>query len=161
VFVLGVDPGETTGVALIEERPDGSLHLHDTLLLGIASLPVIVRWVNNRTDCAVVETWEYQGPKRARGVAYQAYAAGRAVGVLMARGFVVLEVTRTQALAAIGFTRGKKATKAAVAAWVRKLVPAISPEVGAAARSEHEWDAVAVAVAGLGVERRARLAGAL
>lgn len=156
-YVLGIDPGQRTGLALVEDGPKG-LRLHVTAESALDLMRErIVRLLNGLVpEIAAVEDWEYQGPKRARGVAHQAYATGVAVGVLDGMGVRVVTVTRTQTLAALGMRRGRggrfaKASKAAVAAWVRKLVPAISPEVGAIERSEHEWDAVAVAVAGLGV----------
>lgn len=156
MLVLGVDPGLTTGVALVREM-DGKLVLERT---NEGPLDLFAQWVvaHDRVGIAfaIVEDWEYQGPQRARGVAHQAYATGRVQGVLEAHGIQVLRVTRTETIIALNLWRGRKrqkVSKATVADWVRKLVPAVTPEVGAADRSEHEWDAVAVAVAGLGRTR--------
>lgn len=142
-YILGVDPGQTTGLALIECRNTGATLLRATREVPLLGWSVLDLGVD--PDVVAIETWEYQGQLRARGVAHQAYAAGVAMG--RAHGHTIVTMTRTQVLAAVGLQRGrsgrfKAVPKRMVAEWMAKLLGGEE-----AARSEHEWDAVAVAVA--------------
>ena len=156
--VLGIDPGQQTGLAWIEESPGGTFSLLGAQTVALdALIPVcVLSPAHSAVDLVVVEDWEYQGPKRARGVPHQAFAVGYVCGVLAANGRTPLRVTRTVVLSALGIPR---AGKARVAAFARRLVTPATPELMASERTEHEWDAVAVAIAGLGMYARQMLAG--
>ena len=154
--VLGIDPGQQTGLVRLEEQPDGKFRLLSARTCALDQLIQSSALAPDDVDLVVVEDWEYQGPKRARGVPHQAYAVGYVCGVLAANGCTPLRVTRTVVLSALGIPR---AGKARVAAFARRLVTPATPELMASERTEHEWDAVAVAIAGLGMHARQRLAG--
>ena len=136
IRVLGVDPGATMGLALIEtdgvsfkglEARVGRFDAIDSYLPGV--------------DLVAIETFEYQGPKRARTIGQVAYGVGLAVGHCKARGARVTVIARTDVLRALKL-RGN-ASKGACR-------QAVSAFLGMTFEGEHTADAGAVAlVAGL------------
>ena len=135
---LGIDPGKQLGVARV--RIERSLVVIDcATLASVTELREHLELVER----VAIEWWEYQGPKKSRGVPHAAEAAGRVAGYLDAIGVSYTVVKRGDVLTRVGLTRSAK--KEAVRRTIRALTN------GACPSNDHEADAVAAAIAGAGV----------
>jgi Holliday junction resolvasome RuvABC endonuclease subunit len=156
--VLGIDPGQQTGLALLTIGPQAPF-THRAMQVVTWPDPCVppqvqiemravyanqIEALAAQAERICVEGWEYQGPARARGIASQAEAFGRIRGILWPREIVRLR--RTEVLAGLGLARN--ATKAAV----RRAVVALMGGDAIIQRSwpEHAIDAAAVAIVGAG-----------
>jgi Holliday junction resolvasome RuvABC endonuclease subunit len=137
VILLGIDPGKKMGVARVRvERSVVVIDCHtieDVTELG--EHLVLVEHV-------ALEWWEYQGPKKSRGVPHAAEVAGRVAGYLDAVGTPYTAIKRGQVLSGLNLRRS--AGKDQVYQTIRALTS------GACPRNDHESDAVAVAIVGAG-----------
>lgn len=108
-----------------------------------AAMGELLGW-NAKVDGVVIESWEYQGPERARGCTSQAYASGVCVGAALGWDVAVIEITRTDVL------RGLKLRATANKGAVQAAVHSFARFTSSQAQSEHTMDAVAAAVVGAG-----------
>jgi len=154
---LGIDPGQTTGLAVVQVGDRAPYVVPWVRSVPLAEIAGVFGTLGLRLDGVVIEGWEYQGSARARGVAPQAYATGfcrgltKMLGTLDAPAPRVVEMPRTAILRGLGC--GRTASKAQVRDALRGLVRV--PDVGAHAVTpthldEHAWDAIAAAVVGAG-----------
>lgn len=151
--LLGVDPGNRTGLAAIDVvgsnvgAPATSIAFVCSTTVDLAGLSAAVLRLeaDSRTlglrFFAAVESWQWQGPKRARGVPHAAFAAGYASGTLAARGIEHVLVTRTEALRGVGLRTS--ANKAAARRAAHALLPGFTGD-------EHAADAAIVALGSVG-----------
>ncbi len=88
MIVLGVDPGATTGFAVLDDE-DGLRILHAWSATPLERACTEMAQALNAwaPDLVAVEGWEMQGAHRARGACEQAWAAGQLVGWLRAIGW--------------------------------------------------------------------------
>jgi Holliday junction resolvasome RuvABC endonuclease subunit len=146
-LVIGIDPGERTGLALVRVGATLPVVVLGTLECPLrairAALSELLGW-NAKVDGVVVEGWEYQGPERAKGCTAQAYAAGVCVGAALGWEVAVVEIPRHDVLAGLKCraSAGKGVVQAAVLSFAR--FTSVLP------KSEHTWDAVAAAIVGAG-----------
>lgn len=140
---IGIDPGRHLGIARVEIGPKLVVIMCDTWT-DLSGLIQLGRMHANLVPPVrvAVEGWEYQGPKKSRGVPHQAEAYGMVVGVLKAFGVPYVTVKRGQVLSSLSLKRNAK--KAAVKARIRALTSGARPS------NDHEADAVAIAIAGAG-----------
>lgn len=137
--IVGIDPGNAMGIALVDVGPSIEVCWCETLHTVTDLLEALIR----SSEHVAVEWWEYQGAKKSRGVPPQAAAAGEVLGALRILGFDPILVKRGDVLSSLGMPRNAK--KAQVGARIRALTSGVVP------RNDHEADAVAVAIAGAAV----------
>jgi Holliday junction resolvasome RuvABC endonuclease subunit len=153
--VLGIDPGlASTGLALVNCGERRVLHCHrfntDSMFSTAERVEMIAEvvgsWVSShRPDLVSVEGWTWHGAAGYQA-ANLARVIGEIVGTVRMLGVPLLEVTTTEAKAAIGL-RGK-VSKARVKLAVNAMF------CGERLPNEHTRDAAVVAYAG--ARKRAR-----
>lgn len=148
--VWGFDPGTQTGFAHVEigaQAPYRVVAL-SAFASGVAFWS-LAGWrdpaqVGPRPDLIVIETWEYQGRARARGIASQAYATGTLAGAVDVLGFPFTLIRRSEVLVGLGLARNADKHR------VRLAVGAFVGAKALAGASEHAVDALAAAIVGAG-----------
>ena len=141
--VLGVDPGQRTGVAIVDVGPRAP---YTVVTLATVADDQFVNWVRELTqestpDAVAIEDWEHQGPAKSHGAMYQGFNAGRCVGIMEAFGVSqVALLRRREVLTAFGVR-----TEKALHHSVRYLT-----DLGERHATLHELDAIAIAIAGAG-----------
>lgn len=144
MLVLGLDPGKTTGAAVLRLGAAAPWPVERVAAIRDELLAPWLRQLVQEVhlDGAVLETYEYQGRARASGIGPQAFAAGRCAGLLEALGVArVVCLRRREVLAGLGVQ-----TEDLCHRTVARLV---SVRVGYEG-TPHEWDAIAVAIIGAG-----------
>lgn len=148
--VLGVDPGEQTGVAVVRVGPQAPFILTHAKALPARLFPEYVRELLQTSAVDVVAIEQYQffgGPRGRKGTSQAAYAVGRTIGALEALGLTNwVAVTRPEVLRALGLAGN--ASKASCREVVRMLTTGHNDARGFG--SSHVWDAAAVAIGAAG-----------
>jgi Holliday junction resolvasome RuvABC endonuclease subunit len=149
--VLGVDPGQQTGVALLRVGPQAPLRVERQAAIADRDFP---RWVRDclqttAIDVVVVESWlGYSGPRGRKGAAQTAYAVGRVIGALEALGVPeVIQMPRPSILAALGLKSNASKEQC------QHMVALLTTQSGE--MNQHVADAIAAGIAGSG---RAKIA---
>ncbi len=140
MLILGVDPGSTTGFAILEDD-DGLRILHawsaELERAGSELQQALNAWT---PDVVAVEGWELMGAQLMRGACEQAWMAGVLVGWLRALGWEPVVLGRSPVKTALRLRRNsnKAAVRGALAGRVTDVSRCLN---------SHELDAAAVAYA--------------
>lgn len=143
-FVLGIDPGDTTGLALIRFE-DGESVLEEGVACLLEDLPGHDIW-SNPIHKVVIEGWEYQGPKKSRAVPQVAQRYGYCLAAAHHHACAVVTVTRSEVIRALFGKRTRMQRKDQMFAWTARLltgIPLPAPPDG-----YHVADGAAAALAG-------------
>lgn len=148
--VLGVDPGEQTGAAVVRIGPQAPFLLTHAQTMPARLFPKYVRDLLQTItlDGFVIEQYQFfGGPRGRKGTSQAAFAVGRTIGALEAMGLTGwTAVARPDVLRALGLPGN--ASKDACRAAVRALTTGHNGATGVT--TVHAWDAAAVAIAGAG-----------
>jgi len=144
--ILGIDPGQRTGVALVRVGPRAPFRVLQAGSMASRNFPNWLRHVTQHyhPDGAAIEDWTWYAGKRGRkGAAQAAYECGKVIGILLAFGVErYVEVTRPAVLASLGLR--SNAPKSSCMNAVQSLTDV------AEGQNDHVYDAVATAIAGAG-----------
>lgn len=145
-MILGIDPGERTGVAVVRVDSQAPFRVGDAHAMPARLFP---QWARHllQTQCIdafAIEEWQfYGGPRGRKGTAQAAFAVGRTIGALEGLGMTRwVGVPRPAVLRALGLPGNASKDRC------RRVTQALTDLGGT--HPDHVWDAIAVAIAGAG-----------